>query len=68
MSKILANVNVDIELSNISDYDLIVEILKRKDSPMRGHLSKKRVITILDIILGLKFDVTEKNIVIDIQD
>lgn len=41
MSKILANVNVDIELSNISDYDLIVEILKRKDSPMRGHLSKK---------------------------
>lgn len=68
MSKVLANVNVDIELSNISDYDLIVEILKRKDSPMRGYLSKKRVITILDIILGLKINVTEKNIVIDIED
>lgn len=68
MSKVLVNVNVDIELSNISDYDLVVEILKRKDLPMRGHLSKKRVIRILDTILGLKFDVTEKNIVIDIQD
>lgn len=67
MSKVLATVLVDIELSNISDYYLISELLRRKRLPGRSHISKTKLISLLDI-LNLKVEETPKGIVIEIKD
>ncbi len=67
MSKVLATVLVDIELTNISDYYLISELLRRKRLPERSHISKTKLISLLDI-LNLKVEETQKGIVIEIKD
>ena len=67
MSKVLATVLVDIELSNISDYYLISELLRRKRLLGRSLISKTKLISLLDI-LNLKVEETQKGIVIEIKD
>ena len=67
MSKVLATVLVDIELSNISDYYLISELLRRKRLPGGRRISKTKLISLLDI-LNLKVEETQKGIVIEIKD
>lgn len=67
MSKVLATVLVDIELSNISDYYLISELLRRKRLSGRSHISKPKLIALLDI-LDLKVTEVEKGIMVKIED
>lgn len=66
MSKVLATVLVDIELSNISDYYLISELLRRKRLPERSHITKTKLIALLDI-LDLKVEEIETGIMVKIE-
>lgn len=66
MSKVLATVLVDIELSNISDYYLISELLRRKRLHERSHITKTKLIALLDI-LDLKVEEIETGIMVKIE-
>lgn len=61
MSKVLANVLVDIELSNISDYDLVSELLRRKRLSGGSRIPKTKLIALLDT-LDLKIEETKTGI------
>lgn len=67
MSKVLATVLVDIELTNISDYHLISELLRRKRLPGKSHISKAKLISLLGI-LDLKVESVKTGIIVKIED